>query len=335
MRDVGVYNVKRALPRMSWAPQNLYNLWQRTHKDGPKKGDILFNHATRTLFQQRWESKRCTRAYHGDFINETIFKRWYLPSTIPDPRPRRLVLDDKADLEEFAQRRQREKEYEFVQRRKGLPPVTSLMFTDVERRIDVLVFRACLAPSVYEARRLVVHGKVKLNGKQHSNANTRLAPGDMVTVDPAHIKFLRRPPARAGWIDITKQLMEKGSPTQLTPFWLPPYASPWMFIPAYIEASFATCSFVYVRHPTARPGYSEIPTPYDADGDVMRFTWEWYAKRRSRIRSKTQMARRPEDRALALLKDDSIVVHGRKQYKRELERRAREKVLLQNNGIWN
>ncbi len=49
---------------------------------------------------------------------------------------------------------------------KGLAPVGSLMFSEVERRIDVVIFRACLAHSVYEARRLVVHGDVLLNGKK-------------------------------------------------------------------------------------------------------------------------------------------------------------------------
>ena len=82
----------------------------------------------------------------------------------------------------------------------------------------------------------------------------------------------------------------------LTPFYLPPYASPWLFIPAYIEPSFATCSVVYVRHPTARPGYSEIPTPYDADGTLIRYAWEWYMQRRPRMRSKSQLSRMPEDR---------------------------------------
>ena len=60
------------------------------------------------------------------------------------------------------------------------------------------------------------------------------------------------------------------SGSNLTPFNLPPYASPFIFIPAYLEPSFATCSVVYLRHPTARPGYSEIPTPWDADGEVVR-----------------------------------------------------------------
>ena len=82
----------------------------------------------------------------------------------------------------------------------------------------------------------------------------------------------------------------------LTPFNLPPYASPFLFIPAYLEPSFSTCSVIYLRHPTARPGYSEIPTPWDADGEVVRLTWEWYSKRRMRIRSKSQLARMPENR---------------------------------------
>jgi hypothetical protein len=85
----------------------------------------------------------------------------------------------------------------------------------------------------------------------------------------------------------------------LTPFRLPPYASPWIFIPAYIEPQFSVCSAIYLRHPTARPGYSEIPTPWDADGEVIRFAWEWYSRRRPRIRSKRQKAMEPENRRRA------------------------------------
>jgi ribosomal protein S4 len=47
-----------------------------------------------------------------------------------------------------------------------LPPVGSLMFSEVERRIDVVIFRACLAHSVYDARKMVIHGQVLLNGKK-------------------------------------------------------------------------------------------------------------------------------------------------------------------------
>ncbi|KAG6888030.1 hypothetical protein C0995_010995 [Termitomyces sp. Mi166 len=363
MRDKGIFSIKRALPRMSWTPKNLYNLYLRT--DGPRKREITFKSASSTLFQQRWRSKAVVRAYHGDFIKEKVFKRWFLPETLPDVRPKRKVLgDDKASLEEFALRKKKEKELAEEEALKGMAPVGSLMFSEVERRIDVFLFRCCFVHSVYEARRLIIHGDVKLNGKKHQNANTRLAPGDMVSVDPSAIRFFK-PPNGPNWYDVNnyQQLVkevdakrekdlekqakgakkpvsaDEAAPTaaelavinaalgkeapaptskpqyNLTPFYLPHFASPWLFIPAYIEPNFATCSAIYVRHPTARPGYSEIPTPYDADGEVVRFAWEWYVERRPRMRTKTQLARMPEDRALAQMES---IDEGRKKLRKDI-----------------
>lgn len=152
------------------------------------------------------------------------------------------------------------------------------------------------------------------NVSQHQNANTRLAPGDMVSVDPAAIRFLRRPRfGSALHDDVNKGHKDREG---LTPFHLPHFASPWLFVPAYIEVNFATCSAIYVRHPTARPGYSEIPTPYDADGEVVRFAWEWYVKRRPRVRTRTQMARMPQDRTFRL-----------RQVELDIERRRLRKVV--------
>jgi len=110
--------------------------------------------------------------------------------------------------------------------------------------------------------------------------------------------------------------MDTEKPT-ITPFYLPLYSSPWLFIPAYIEPCFTTCSAIYVRHPTARPGYSEIPTPYDADGEVIRFAWEWYMQRNTRVRTKKQLARMPEDRSLAMMED---IDEGRRKFRRDLGR---------------
>lgn len=110
------------------------------------------------------------RAYHGDYITETSFKRWYLPETLPDVRPRRRVRgDDALELEALAgrgKRVQRQLREEADDARHALAPVGSLMFQEVERRIDTLVFRCCFAHSVYEARRMIIHGDVRLNGKK-------------------------------------------------------------------------------------------------------------------------------------------------------------------------
>lgn len=67
-------------------------------------------------------------------------------------------------------------------------------------------------------------------------------------------------------------------------FRLPAYAEPHLFVPAYLLPSYLTCSAVYVRHPTARAAYSEIPSPYDAAGPLMSMTWEWYQKVAPRMR---------------------------------------------------
>jgi hypothetical protein len=126
----------------------------------------------------------------------------------------------------------------------------------------------------------------------------------MVSVDPNAIRLVQPVPPEAKNAPETSR---SGPLTELlartdadgkpyTPFNLPDFASPFLFIPAYIEVSFQTCSAVYVRHPTARPGYSEIPTPYDADGEIIRLAWEWYSKVRPRMRSKKQLARMPENR---------------------------------------
>src|ERR1700753_3921106 len=101
----------------------------------------------------------------------------------------------------------------------------------------------------------------------------------MVTVDPEAIRFLQpkaveTDPDEANQDteqskDLPPSIVKDGdeSGKGRTPFRLPDYATPFTFIPAYLEVSFLTCSAVYLRHPTARPGYSEIPTPYDADGE--------------------------------------------------------------------
>ncbi len=273
-----------------------------------------------------------------------------------------------------------------------------MLYKEVERRIDVLIFRACLASSVWMARGFVVHGRVRINGvvvshrsfhldvtlrflsealmriadslefstlfcpslrpslclarsfsslstSQHqvSNPNTRLQPGDIFSVDPSIIPMLSADEAKRAEKKIKKKEGErvkrlaggvkkdavasevegkeeavaegsgsekvaaaeteedgieskgKESPeaineqsktsTESTPtttptpsafFTLPPFAAPHIFIPAYLEVSFKTCTAVYVRHPTARVGYSEIPSPWDADGEVMSLGWEWF-----------------------------------------------------------
>ncbi|KAG4434097.1 hypothetical protein IFR05_010406 [Cadophora sp. M221] len=61
--------------------------------------------------------------------------------------------------------------------------------------------------------------------------------------------------------------------------WRPrPYMSAFAFVPRYLEVNHKICSAVYLRDPVARPGSSEIPTPFPADVQQLAFTW--YLRRR-------------------------------------------------------
>ena len=123
--------------QQSWAPANLYNLYQRTY--GPPTAETKFTKSSLTMFQQKWKAKQLVRGYHGDWIPEQKFKKEYVPDGLP-------ALHAGKGEEKI--------------------PLASMMFAEVEKRIDTVVFRCCFADSVYRARQMVVHGKVRLNGKK-------------------------------------------------------------------------------------------------------------------------------------------------------------------------
>jgi hypothetical protein len=65
-----------------------------------------------------------------------------------------------------------------------------------------------------------------------------------------------------------------------------PYATPWMprpymsafaFIPRYLEVNPNICAAVYLRHPVARKGMAEVPTPFSYL--TSQLTHNWYLER--------------------------------------------------------
>lgn len=66
-----------------------------------------------------------------------------------------------------------------------------------------------------------------------------------------------------------------------------PYRTPWRprdymsafaFIPRYLEVNQNICSAVYLRHPVARPGIAEVPTPVSSE--ISGLIFNWYLRRR-------------------------------------------------------
>ena len=61
--------------------------------------------------------------------------------------------------------------------------------------------------------------------------------------------------------------------------WAPrDYMSAFAFIPRYLEVNHSICAAVYLRHPVARPGLAEVPTPFSETLGAAAFAW--YLRRR-------------------------------------------------------
>lgn len=211
-----MFSHETVMPRMSWSARNLYNTIARSTVPF-HASQTTFTKTSLTMYQQRWRSKRFLRAYHGDWIPEKRFKRWFLPTDLPSfvpPQvsaaapsassagPRRGGLFDKAlkarrepTAPDTAAVATSSKSYATVTQQKVVEemdpmPTASLFMRDVERRLDVVVFRSCFARSAYESRSMVVQGKVTLNGVKCSNPNQLLEPGDLISVQPSAVPML-------------------------------------------------------------------------------------------------------------------------------------------------
>jgi ribosomal protein S4 len=162
---------------MSWAAINLYNMFMRSKGATSGPDETTFKRTFLTLFQQRWKAKRLVRGYHGDYIGEKKFKKWYLPELIPDVRPRRAIghtLDTMRMGNRAREASNVEKRIKMEDEDLARSPVGSLMFIEIEKRIDTIIFRSCLATSVYQARHLVLAGRVKVNGVVVSKFSTQI-----------------------------------------------------------------------------------------------------------------------------------------------------------------
>ncbi|KAI9894044.1 MAG: mitochondrial 37S ribosomal protein nam9 [Vezdaea aestivalis] len=51
------------------------------------------------------------------------------------------------------------------------------------------------------------------------------------------------------------------------------YMSPFAFIPRFLEVNQKICAAVYIRHPVARPGQTEVPSPFNYDTHQLAFNW--------------------------------------------------------------
>lgn len=79
-------------------------------------------------------------------------------------------------------------------------------------------------------------------------------------------------------VEATRGGISDDSKPYRTPWRPRDYMSAFAFIPRYLEVNQMICSAVYLRHPVARPGLAEVPTPVSQETSQLAFNW--YLRRR-------------------------------------------------------
>jgi small subunit ribosomal protein S4 len=114
----------------------------------------------------------------------------------------------------------------------------------LERRLDAVVYRAKLVPTVFAARQFVNHGHVEVNGKRVNIASYRVKEGDVIEV--------RQKSKQMALIIEAQALTERD-------------------VPDYLELDAHKLIVKFVR----TPGLSDVPYPVQMEPNLVV---EYYAK---------------------------------------------------------
>ncbi|ORX83010.1 alpha-L RNA-binding motif-containing protein [Basidiobolus meristosporus CBS 931.73] len=129
--------------------------------------------SNKTLYQQRWQAKKDTRGYHGQYvINERQWKAMFKPN-LPTANTK-LGGDDRVPH----------------------PSVASLTFAEMERRLDFIIFRSHFCSSINQARQAILHGNVYVNEKKLPYPSHRVKDGDVVRIEPSAVCTLSGTPGQ-------------------------------------------------------------------------------------------------------------------------------------------
>lgn len=154
-RTQNINSLSRGRVRASMNKYNLFNLY--------KKPSIKYQ--GKTLFQQKWNSKAETRAYHGEHLTEGRLKALFTPH-----------LQSVAQLDASL---------------KGIgvepTPMPLQTFAILEKRLEFGVFRSMFASSIRQARQFILGGHVKVNGTVIKHPSFPLRAGDVFSVTPEKV----------------------------------------------------------------------------------------------------------------------------------------------------
>ena len=108
----------------------------------------------------------------------------------------------------------------------------------LERRLDAVIYRAKLVPTVFAARQFINHGHIKVNGKRVNIPSYQLRPGDVI------------------------EIREKSKQLALV---LEAVQSAERDVPDYVDADHAKMTVTYVRV----PAFADVPYPVQMEPNLV------------------------------------------------------------------
>ncbi|KAH8889863.1 alpha-L RNA-binding motif-containing protein [Thozetella sp. PMI_491] len=110
-----------------------------------------------------------------------------------------------------------------------------------------------------------------------TGSKAKKAASEMYQFNAEELARLRADKHIKAYDDARDNPVDKSKP-YLTPWQPRPFMAPFAFIPPYLEVNQNICSAVYLRHPVARLGGAEVPTPFASA--LSQLAFNWYLRRR-------------------------------------------------------
>jgi len=143
----------------------------------------------------------------------------------------------------FFYRNLQEKSFKRILKKSVNSPLTTLdrFVSFLESRLDVVLFRSCFVSSMYNARQLVNHGSVRVNGKVVRNPGTNLNQLDIIEIDENLLEYQTK-------IESIRDGVKKNFQSR--------------FLPSYLEIDYKTLSIVFLWDPNYKSTYYPINANY-------------------------------------------------------------------------
>ena len=136
-----------------------------------------------------------------------------------------------------------EKSFKRILKKSVNSPLTTLdrFVSFLQSRLDVVLFRSCFVSSMYNARQLINHGIVQINGKVVRNPGTVLNQLDIIEMDENLLKHETK-------IDKIRNEVKKNFSSRS--------------FPPYLEIDYKTLSIVFLWDPNYKNVYYPIKANY-------------------------------------------------------------------------